>query len=190
MSDLLSYSPISLTPLILTGLILLSYFVLNWFLKRVITSLGHLKNVPPARHAQVYKYFRVVLIILTAVMLLLAWGIDYRGLVVVASSILAMLAVALVAQWSILSNITAGVLIFFSFPVRIGDKMEIIDGASTVIGEIVEINLFQIILRDDDGKMVSYPNNLLLQKAVRKLQKDDVSPGAKPVRMKERLKSD
>jgi small-conductance mechanosensitive channel len=54
----------------------------------------------------------------------------------------------------------------------------------------VEINLFQIILRDDDGKMVSYPNNLLLQKAVRKLQKDDVSPGAKPVRMKERLKSD
>ncbi len=89
-----------------------------------------------------------------------------------------------------LSNITAGVLIFFSFPVRIGDKMEIIDGASTVIGEIVEINLFQIILRDDDGKMVSYPNNLLLQKAVRKLQKDDVLPGAKPARMKERLKAD
>ncbi len=193
MADLLSYSPISLMPLILTALILLGYFVLNWFLKRIITSLGHLKNVPPARHAQVYKYFRVVLIILTAVMLLLAWGIDYRGLVVVASSILAMLAVALVAQWSILSNITAGVLIFFSFPVRIGDKMEIIDGASSVTGEIVEINLFQIILLDDDGKMISYPNNQLLQKAVRKLAKNEPPPvlsPAKRTRMKDRLKAE
>lgn len=180
-------------PLILTALILLGYFVLNWSLKRVITSLGHLKNVPQARHAQVYKYFRVVLIILTAVMLLLAWGIDYRGLVVVASSILAMLAVALVAQWSILSNITAGVLIFFTFPVRIGDKMEIIDGASSVVGEIVEINLFQIILRDEDDKMVSYPNNQLLQKAVRKLSNSESPPKAtssQPVRMKDRLKSE
>lgn len=183
----MSYSPLSLTPLILSVAILIGHFVVKWFLKRIITSLGEMKHVPQARYAQVYKYFRVILVVLTTVALLMAWGIDYRGLVVLASSILAMLAVALVAQWSILSNITAGVLIFFNFPVRIGDKMEIIDGASSVVGEIVEINLFQMILRDDEGRTVSYPNNLLLQKAVRKLPKEAPVSKTRPLGMKERL---
>lgn len=154
-----------------TTLVIVLALVLNWVLKTAMAKLGEFKNVPPRRHRQVYKYFRFILIILTGVVLLMVWGVDYRGLVVVASSILAMLAVALVAQWSILSNITSGVLIFFSFPAKIGDRIEIIDGNTSICGEIIEINLFQLILEDENKQRISYPNNLLLQKAVRKLNK-------------------
>lgn len=150
-------------------LIILFYFFLSRLLRIAIRKLGELKQVPVLRYEHVYKYFRAILIVLAAVVLLTVWGVDYRGLVVIASSILALLAVALVAQWSILSNITAGVLIFFSFPARIGDKIEIIDGNTSLKGEIHEINLFQVILKDEKEQLIAYPNNLVLQKAVRKL---------------------
>lgn len=189
MTDFFKDLSFSSSPLIASGLIILMYFLLNGVLRKVITSIGEFKKVPVGRHTQVYKYFRFILIVFTAVALLVAWGIDYKGLAVLATSILAMLAVALVAQWSILSNVTAGVLIFFAFPVRIGDKMEIIDGTSSVTGEIIEINLFQIILEDDDGQLISYPNNLLLQKAVRKIQPKPSTIKATTVkRMQDRLK--
>lgn len=189
MTDFFKDLSFSLSPIIASGLILLAYLFLNGILKKVITSIGEFKKVPVGRHTQVYKYFRFILMVFTVVALLVAWGIDYKGLAVLATSILAMLAVALVAQWSILSNITAGVLIFFSFPVRIGDKMEIIDGASSVTGEIIEINLFQIILEDESRQLISYPNNLLLQKAVRKIQPTAAtSKTTAHQRMQDRLK--
>jgi small-conductance mechanosensitive channel len=105
----------------------------------------------------------------------------------VATSVLAMLAVALVAQWSILSNITAGVLIFFVFPIRIGDRMEVIDGASSVQGRIVEITLFHVILEETNGQWLSYPNSVLLQKAVRKLSGDDAKKASGRPTLSKRL---
>lgn len=188
MTDFFTNLSFSLSPLIASASIVLVYFLLNMVLRKVITSLGEFKKVPVGRHTQIYKYFRFILHVLTGVALLIAWGFDYKGLAVLATSILAMLAVALVAQWSILSNITAGVLIFFYFPVRIGDKMEIIDGAASVTGEIIEINLFQIILEDDNRQLISYPNNLLLQKAVRKIQPASTLKTTTLMRMQDRLK--
>ncbi|WP_019895476.1 mechanosensitive ion channel domain-containing protein [Hydrogenovibrio halophilus] len=157
---------------ITSGLILLGFWGLNHLSKTLIKKLSDFKQVPFGRYQQIYKYFRAILTILAGVALMLVWGVDYKGLVVVATSVLAMLAVALVAQWSILSNITAGVVIFFAFPIRIGDRMEVIDGASSVQGEIVEITLFHVILKESNGQWLSYPNNLVLQKAVRKLPRD------------------
>ena len=73
------------------------------------------------------------------------------------------------AQWSILSNVTASIIIFFTFPARVGDKIRIVDGENSIEGTIQEISLFQIELKDSDSHTVLYPNNLLLQKPVVKL---------------------
>lgn len=88
---------------------------------------------------------------------------------VFASSVFAVVGVALFAQWSILSNATASVLIFFSFPARVGDCIKVIDGDNSVEGEIVEIALFNTQLKDYYNNTVIYPNNLLLQKPVQKI---------------------
>ena len=79
--------------------------------------------------------------VVTATLLILAgvWGLDFSRLVVLASSFFAVLGVAMVAQWSILSNITASITIFFAFPYKIGDRIRILDKDDTVTGVITEI---------------------------------------------------
>jgi small-conductance mechanosensitive channel len=74
--------------------------------------------------------------------------------------------VALFAQWSILSNITASVILFFSFPFKIGSKIEIMDDKNSVTGIVEDITFFVIQIRTTNGNMVSYPNNLAIQKGI------------------------
>lgn len=179
-----------LIPSLLSLAILIIFFSLSMLASRLIKKLADIKQVPYKRYDQVSKYFRFILSILGLVILLMVWGVDYRGLVVVASSVLALLAVALVAQWSILSNVTAGVLIFFSFPARIGDRIEVVDGSSSISGEIQEINLFQIILKDDKGHTIAYPNSLILQKPVKKTNETDTNKKTIKATIKRRLKRD
>lgn len=142
----------------------------RWGVKKLILNLGHVKGVPRDRAYQVYRYFRTLISVVWLVVLLVIWGIDYQALLVVASSVLAVIGVALVAQWSILSNITASIIVFFSLPARIGDEVEVIDGVNSVKGVITEINLFNVLLIDKEGNQLAYPNNLILQKPVRKTQ--------------------
>jgi len=99
--------------------------------------------------------------------LLTAIDIGYGDISLFLSSIFAVLGVALIAQWSMLSNVTASVLIFFVFPYRIGDRIKI--ESDEMVGVIIDIGMFHLSIKRDDGNIILYPNNLMLQKAVIKL---------------------
>ena len=99
-------------------------------------------------------------------------GAQTHDITVVFSSVFAVIGIALFAIWSILSNITSGVIMFFSFPYKVGDKIKIHDKDYPLEAIIEDIRTFQLILRDDNGDLVTYPNNLILQKAVTLIQKD------------------
>lgn len=79
------------------------------------------------------------------------------------------------ATWSILSNITAGIILFFSFPFKIGDRIRIMDNDLPDEADILDIKAFHIYLRKDNGELVTYPNNLLLQKGVALIEKNSVT---------------
>jgi small-conductance mechanosensitive channel len=81
----------------------------------------------------------------------------------------AVIGVALFAQWSILSNITASVVIFFGFPYRVGDRIKVTDADFDISGTLEEISLFHVLIRTDGQNLITYPNNLILQKPVFKL---------------------
>ena len=51
-----------------------------------------------------------------------------------------------------------------------GDLERAFEKAETVTGIITEIGLFYVRVRDDNGDLVTYPANLILQKPVRKLE--------------------
>ena len=93
-------------------------------------------------------------------------------IVVVFSSVFAVIGIGLFAVWSILSNVTSGIVMFFSFPYKIGDKIHIHDKDFEIIGVIEDIRSFQMHLRLENGDLVTYPNNLMLQKAITLLEKD------------------
>ncbi|WP_052501412.1 mechanosensitive ion channel family protein [Thiomicrospira microaerophila] len=154
----------------LTLLVVLGYF----FILRITSSLirdwasEHKKH--KNRVEQVVWLFKIILSVVLVFAISMVWGVDYKGLWVVTTSVLAVLGVALFAQWSILSNLTSGVIVFFNFPAKVGDTIEIIDGVNSVKGELVEIGLFQIHLKDSQQDILVFPNNLLLQKPVKKIK--------------------
>lgn len=159
-----------LLQLLLSVFALVGYVLLVKLVSTGIRSWGLQHRKKSVRIAQVVRYIKGLMLVVLVAVVAVIWGIDYRGLWVVATSILAVLGVALFAQWSILSNVTSGVIVFFTFPARVGDFIEIIDGVNSVKGQLNEIGMFQIHLTDEEGNAVVYPNNLLLQKPVKKVQ--------------------
>jgi small-conductance mechanosensitive channel len=103
--------------------------------------------------------------IVTLAILGIITGFSYKDVGLIFTSIFAVLGVALFAQWSILSNVTASVIVFFFFPYHVGDHVKIIDGEDTIEGIILEITLFHVILKYEDTH-ITYPNSLVFQKAV------------------------
>ncbi|MGM0623107.1 MAG: mechanosensitive ion channel domain-containing protein [Campylobacterota bacterium] len=135
----------------------------------LVDRLAKYKSVSHARVFYIKKFLLSLIIFVSVIGVLIILSVDFAGMMLFASSIFAVVGVALFAQWSILSNATASILIFFNFPARVGDCVRIVDGDNTVEGQIQEIGVFHTILSDYDGDSVIYPNNLLLQKAVIKI---------------------
>ena len=63
---------------------------------------------------------------------------------------------------------------FFSFPYKVGDKIQINDKDFPIEAIIEDIRAFHLHLRLDNGDLVTYPNNLILQKAVTLVEKDAI----------------
>jgi small-conductance mechanosensitive channel len=93
-------------------------------------------------------------------------GINYDKFGFILSTIFTLVGVALFAQWSILSNVTASLIIFFFFPYRVGDTIKIQDDSELLEGCIEEITLFHLLIRRTEGDIISYPNSLVFQKAI------------------------
>jgi small-conductance mechanosensitive channel len=87
--------------------------------------------------------------------------------------VLTVVGVALFAQWSILSNITSGIILLFSFPFKIGDYIRIHDKDFPIEAEIDDIRAFHTLLKTRDGEIITYPNTLLLQKGISIIKNTD-----------------
>ncbi len=94
------------------------------------------------------------------------WGVSPHNMLIAVSSVFAVIGVALFAQWSLLSNMTAGILVFFNTPFRIGDRIRIMDKDIPIEAEIIDIHTFYTHLRTDEGELIVYPNSLLMQKGI------------------------
>ncbi|MDR2914305.1 MAG: mechanosensitive ion channel family protein, partial [Tannerella sp.] len=121
---------------------------------------------------QVKRILSILLNITFLFMIAIIWGVNPNNLLLSLSSIFAIIGVAMFAQWSMLSNITAGLIMFFTAPFRIGDRIHIIDKDFPIIATIESIQTFYTHIRTDDNELIVMPNNLFLQKIV-SIKKDD-----------------
>ena len=158
-----------------TIILIVALFILRFGINKTIRRIGRINDFNDARTKLVIKYTTIAFLFIAAIACSIIWGVDFEKLGVIFSSIFAILGVALFAQWSILSNITAGIILFFSFPFKIGDKIKIQDKDFPSEAVIENIGAFHVHLRTDDGELLTYPNNLFLQKGivVLKLQHHD-----------------
>jgi len=146
--------------------------IIQFILRKAAHRVGKHAEINITRTKLMFKYINILVSLIAIFLFAGAWGMGLRDLSLVFSSTFAVIGVALFAIWSILSNVTSGIIMFFSFPYRIGDKIRIHDKDMPIEAVIEDIKAFHLHLRTEDGELTTYPNNLILQKAVTLVKKD------------------
>jgi MscS family membrane protein len=155
-----------------TFILLIILIIIRSIIVITVKKIGRKSGTTEARANLIGRYATVTLVLIAFLIEAFILGAQTHDITVVFSSVFAVIGIALFAIWSILSNVTSGVIMFFSFPYKVGDKIKIHDKDYPVEAIIEDIRAFQLILREDNGDLVTYPNNLILQKAVTLLKKD------------------
>nr|WP_249348594.1 mechanosensitive ion channel family protein [Pseudoalteromonas citrea] len=159
--------------LVITLVVILLFPISIRLCKQLLSHLTKGK-IDSHRQQRAELLIRIIVALLLTCLLLVFWGIELKGLLVLGSSLFAMLGVALFAGWSLLSNLTSFLIMFIQNDCRIGSWVRIIDGANHIEGRITEMGLMHVALQHLDGHKVIYPNNLFVTRPVMILEKAPV----------------
>lgn len=102
--------------IIATVIAIVVFVVLRYLVNSIIGKFGRKADFGESRTQLVKKYIDYFIYALAVLTLVSIWGIKPEQIFLFVSSVLTVIGVAFFAQWSILSNITAGIIIFFSSP--------------------------------------------------------------------------
>lgn len=155
----------------LTGIVLLGWLFTKIFMKRAIKRISINYGVAIERRRIIVKVTNLIFLLLVIVFITTIWGVNRNDLFFFFTSIITVLGIAFFAQWSILSNITSGIIIFFSHPLKLGDQVRITDKDFHVEGKIVNISFFFMHLENEAKEKITVPNAVALQKTILILEK-------------------
>ncbi|MFZ6053023.1 mechanosensitive ion channel domain-containing protein [Halocola ammonii] len=151
-----------------TAIVIFLFVITKVISKRIVKKVGVRFNYQRGRVSITNKIVDALLLIILTVFLMAIWGIDQSKLVLFLSTVLTILGVAFFAQWSLISNITSTLIIFFNHPVKIGDYLTIMDKDFPVEGKLSDIGIFFITIKTKEGRKVTIPSNVFMQKMIRK----------------------
>jgi len=114
----------------------------------------------------VHRIINLFLFIFVTVSLISIWNIDQKDLIVFLTSVVTVLGIAFFAQWSILSNITSSLILFFNHPLKIGQNIRVLDKEYDVEGKLVDISFFFMYIRNEEGYLITIPTSVALQKTM------------------------
>ena len=159
--------------LIATGILCIVFVLTRLIVSKLVRSFAKRSQTIEKRTRLVLKYIHLLMNIMALVALIIIWGVQTKDIFIVLSSITTVVGVAMFAQWSILSNITSGIILFFSFPYKIGDYIFIHNKDFPIEAEIEDIGAFHVYLKTKEGKIIVYPNNWMLQIGITILKHPD-----------------
>lgn len=164
MKNYLEYLP----QIIITIVTLLLWAFTKFVFKKAIMKYGSKRNsrIADPRTLQLIRIVNIIANFTAVFCLMVIWGVDPKNVLMALSAMFAVVGVAMFAQWSILSNITAGIIIYFTTPFKLGDKIQIQDKDNPTIGYIENIMTFYIHIRSDDGELIIIPNSQFMQKTI------------------------
>jgi small-conductance mechanosensitive channel len=85
------------------------------------------------------------------------------------------LGIAFFAQWSLLSNITSSILIFFNHPVKLGDSIKVLHKDYQFEGEVIELSYFFVHLKTKENQIITIPNSHFFDKSFSVIENQDAS---------------
>ena len=125
--------------LIETAIVILLMIVAQFISNRAINNALKRFRFTLQRRRLITKLINFIVFLLSAIAIVAIWGIDQSELFLFLSSVVTIIGIAFFAQWSLLSNMTSALILFFNHPVKIGDSIEIFDKDFPVKGTIKNI---------------------------------------------------
>ncbi|MGV3637370.1 MAG: mechanosensitive ion channel domain-containing protein [Flavobacteriales bacterium] len=162
--DLLTALPYR-TQLIETAVAIGLFLLVRRVVRSVVRATLLRAVVKEKEEREVLRLLGALLYLVFGVTLAAIWGVDQNEILIFATSVITVLGVAFFAEMSILSNVTACLVLFFQHPVKRGDRIRVFDGEQWVEGELMDITYFFVFIRTDDQGVISVPNATLLKNA-------------------------
>lgn len=98
---------------IVTLITIVVYFIAKSLTAKIVRRFAKTNEVLEHRANLVIKYINLLIGMLALLTIIIAWGVKKEQILLFISSVFAVVGVASFAQWSILSNVTAGIVILF-----------------------------------------------------------------------------
>ena len=156
--------------IIQTLFIIVLYLIIKSITFKVIKKTLSEKLIQESSGILIRNIINLILTLMGIILIALIWGVKQADLAVFIGSVLTVVGVAFFAQWSILSNITSSIIIFFNHPVKLNDSIIILEGKDYVIeGKVANIGLFFVTLETEDSGEITLPNNLFLLKSIKNI---------------------
>jgi len=152
--------------IITAAVVFVIYPIIRLITFKLVSNVAKLNLYAETRSHMIKKTLNGLIIFLVITILIGVWGVDTKNLLVAMSSVFAVIGVAFFAQWSILSNISAGIVVYFSLNLKIGDRIKILDKDFPIEVTIIDVKTFYVHLETDEGEKIIYPNSLILQRGI------------------------
>ena len=153
--------------LIETLVAILVIVVLRFIAVKILLKIQSNYGYSKFRTKPIIKAINIAAVILLSIILFSIWGLNQSQVWSFLTSVLAVIGIALFAQWSLLSNITSAIVLFISHPLKIGEKIQVLDKDFNVTGTVNDIGLFFVKIKSEDNTITSIPNNVVLQKMIK-----------------------
>ena len=154
--------------IIQTTVVIIAYLILQQIVFRIINKTLSNRLIQETRGVLIKNVINLILAIISLIFISLIWGVNQSDLALFAGSVLTVVGVAFFAQWSLLSNITSSIIIFFNHPVKLNDSIIILEGKDYVIeGTISKIGLFFVTLKTAESEEITLPNNIFITKSIK-----------------------
>jgi small-conductance mechanosensitive channel len=149
-----------------TVIIIAGYIITHYITKIFVNNSLKQTHLQRGRRKMIIKAVHLLSFLTVTILLSAVWGLKQNEIAVFVGTILTALGIAFFAQWSLLSNVTSSLLLFFNHPVKIGDTIKVLDKDYAFEGEVTDLTYFFVHLKTKDGGIITIPNSLLLQKSV------------------------
>lgn len=149
------------------SIFLILKFTLKYFVKLKILN-SYFKNT---EKNDILKLLNLILVVVFIVIIVVIWSVKQENVLVVTSSLLTVFGVALFAEMSILSNVTACLILFFQHPIKVGDTIAITHDGKEVEGELTDITYFFVFVKTINNGILTIPNALLLKSSFMVIEK-------------------
>lgn len=113
---------------IIETLVTLLVYIVSFFVtKNIIDTSLKKAQLERTRRKLIIKAINLFMSIVVLVLIAVIWGVEQNKITLFASTILTAFGIAFFVQWSLLSNITSSIILFFNQTLRLGDTIKFFD---------------------------------------------------------------